>query len=317
MSTKQGQPGVPHEAPPIDPPNGRPDEAEGKEGTNHLARVTVEICPNPVFVIGSPRSGTSVLPWALAHHFDFWTSQETEFIHGLFGEGEAVEVYANLCKKKGTFITHHNVDHKEFFSSLGLGINALISRRSEGRRWIDQSPGYTTMAWTLADMFPGSYFIHVLRDGRAVVNSMLHFADHAAAGVTKEALPPWATDFETAVQTWKHYVDFALTFVRGNPDRTITVRNEDLVEHTKDEFKRLFDFLGASDNTKPAEFFRNSRINSSFGPLVWSTDKQGENVPRATAADAWRDWTSDQRARFLEIAGDLLERLEYPIDPAV
>ena len=288
--------------------------ADREEGTDNFTTVSVDICPNPVFVIGSPRSGTSVLPWALAHHFDFWTTEETEFIHGLFGEGEAVKVYADLCEKKRTFITHHGVDHKEFFSSLGLGLNALISSRSEGRRWVDQSPGYTTMAWTLADMFPGSYFIHVLRDGRAVVNSMLHFADHAAADVPKEALPPWAIDFEAAVRTWTHYVEFALKFCEGNPDRTITVRNEDLVENPEAEFRRLFEFLGTSDNTQPAKFFKNSRINSSFGPLVWGTETKDRAVRRATAAGAWRDWSDEQRAVFSDIAGDLLRTLEYPVD---
>ena len=137
----------------------------------------IRTCPNPVFVIGSPRSGTSVLPWALAHHPAFWTSEETEFIHGLFGEGEANEVYESLRQKPATFIYQYGVDHREFYSSLGLGINALISSRSEGRRWVDQSPGYTTMVWLLADMFPGASFIHMVRDGRAVVNSMLNFGE--------------------------------------------------------------------------------------------------------------------------------------------
>ena len=137
-----------------------------------LTTVTVRTCPNPVFVIGSPRSGTSVLPWSLAHHWDFWTSGETEFIHAFFDQGSAV--YKALCEKKRTFIPTNGVGHEEFFSSLGLGVNALISSRSNGQRWIDQSPGYTTMAWVLADMFPGAQFIHVLRDGRSVVNSMAY-----------------------------------------------------------------------------------------------------------------------------------------------
>ena len=150
-----------------------------------LTTVTVRTCPNPVFVIGSPRSGTSVLPWSLAHHWDFWTSGETEFIHAFFDQGSAV--YKALCGLERTFIPSNGVGHEEFFSSLGLGVNALISSRSEGQRWIDQSPGYTTMAWVLADMFPGAQFIHVLRDGRSVVNSMIHFGDRAADQPDRQA----------------------------------------------------------------------------------------------------------------------------------
>jgi hypothetical protein len=280
-----------------------------------LTTTTIRTCPNPVFVIGSPRSGTSVLPWSLAHHWDFWASYETEFIHGLFDRAGAV--YEDLAKRPGTFIANEGVDHNEFFSSLGLGINALISSRSEGRRWIDQTPGYTTIAWVLADMFPGAQFIHVLRDGRSVVNSMIHFGDRADDRAAREPLQGWATDFKVAVETWRHYVEFALDFCARNPDRTLTVKNEDLVERTEDEFGKIFTFLGARPNTQPAEFFRASRVNSSFGPLVWGTpgdktQKSSEGVPRAPAADAWRDWSTEQRATFTEVAGDLLLRLGYP-----
>ena len=61
-----------------------------------------------MFVIGSPRSGTSVLPWSLAHHWDFWTSDETEFIFHLFAR--AGEVHQALSERKGTFITQQDVD---------------------------------------------------------------------------------------------------------------------------------------------------------------------------------------------------------------
>ena len=284
-------------------------------GSDLLTTVTVRTCPNPVFVIGSPRSGTSVLPWSLAHHWEFWTSGETEFIHAFFDQGNAV--YKALCGKSRTFIPSNGVSQLEFFSSLGLGINALISHYSGGRRWVDQSPGYTTMAWILADMFPGAQFIHVLRDGRSVVNSMLHFGDRAADLPERQPLQPWATDFDAAVKTWSHYVEFALDFCARNPDRTLTVKNEDLVEYAEDEFKKIFTFLGAPQNSQAAEFFRSSRVNSSFGPLVWGTPgeetgKRSEDIPRATAADAWRDWSPEQRATFTEIAGDLLQHLGYP-----
>jgi Sulfotransferase family len=292
------------------------EEDDMASATDGLRTVTIRTCPNPVFVIGCPRSGTSVLPWALAHHSDFWTSGETEFMLPFFDKAPAV--YRELCDEPGTFVPSNGVSHKEFFGSLGLGVNALISSHSEGKRWIDQSPGYTTMAWVLADMFPGAQFIHVVRDGRAVVNSMLHFGDRAAAqGVTKP-LQPWATDFGVAVETWQHYVEFALDFCARNPDRSLTLKNEALVERTEEEFNKVFTFLGVRHNSEPANFFRTSRVNSSFGPLVWGSgtgSAAGEphtDIWPGTAIAAWEAWSAEQRATFTEIAGDLLRRLDYP-----
>jgi len=42
----------------------------------------------PLFIIGSPRSGTSIISWALAQHDNFWTSAESDFILFLFGKGK-------------------------------------------------------------------------------------------------------------------------------------------------------------------------------------------------------------------------------------
>jgi Sulfotransferase family len=286
-----------------------------------LTRVTirtaaVRACPNPVFVIGSPRSGTSILPWSLAYHPDFWTSDETEFILGLFGEGRANAVYSTLSRKPRSFIAQQGVDRKEFFGSLGLGINALVSSRSKSRRWVDQSPGYTTIASLLADMFPGAYFLHMLRDGRAVVNSMLHFGDREDGLADSTPLPAWATDFEAAAETWRYFVEQALDFCARNPDRALTVRNEDLVERTEEEFKTIFAFLGSWYDPAPASFFQASRVNSSFEPVVWGVGRRAARLSkaslRARTTDAWRSWSAEQRATFTGIAGDLLQRLGYP-----
>ena len=53
----------------------------------------VQICSDPVFVIGSPRSGTSVTAWALHQHPELWTSHETEFLRELFGENRPHRAY--------------------------------------------------------------------------------------------------------------------------------------------------------------------------------------------------------------------------------
>ena len=73
-----------------------------------------------------------------------------------------------------------DVSREEFLASVGMGINALITSRSGGRRWIDHTPLYTLIVDTLAEVFPGASFIHILRDGREVVHSMLDFADSIA-----------------------------------------------------------------------------------------------------------------------------------------
>ena len=52
-----------------------------------------ELCESPVFIIGSPRSGTSILAWALAHHSQFTTGYETDLLYELTDEQKLEAVY--------------------------------------------------------------------------------------------------------------------------------------------------------------------------------------------------------------------------------
>src|SRR5262245_3379258 len=142
------------------------------------ARIEVDlvrpaICPDPVFIIGSPRSGTSILSWSLAQHRQLWTSAESDFLYDLFGCGHLEKAFETTRGRPGsTWLREEAVDKREFYGCLGLGVNALFTSRAGGRRWIDQTPLYTMIADLLADVFPGAFFLHILRDGRRVVDSM-------------------------------------------------------------------------------------------------------------------------------------------------
>jgi hypothetical protein len=250
------------------------------------SELTVGICRKPLFIIGSPRSGTSVLAWALAQHSDFWTSGETDFLYHLFGHGGPEEAWA-LSSADGGWLTRHDVDRSEFMSSVGLGMNALITKRSGGRRWVDQSPTYTAMATTIAELFPDALFAHILRDGRNVVQSM----------TTSGFRAPWAKDFIEACRTWAWFVDRAVAFAAQAPERCVTIPYDFLSESPEACFTGILEFLDAEYDEAPAEFIRTRRINSSYQP----------DGPRSAAylgpRQPWQQWTKQQRKTFREEAG--------------
>ncbi len=45
------------------------------------------ICPEPIFIIGSPRSGTSILAWSLAQHSELWTEAESDIFFYMLKDG--------------------------------------------------------------------------------------------------------------------------------------------------------------------------------------------------------------------------------------
>ena len=97
---------------------------------------SVEICARPCFVVGSPRSGTSALAWALNEHSDFQTSSESEFLYYLFAENGHMHRVFRFVRDRpdGTYLAKELVSWEEFLASLGFGINRLFTTRTAGRR---------------------------------------------------------------------------------------------------------------------------------------------------------------------------------------
>jgi len=355
---------------------------------------------SPVLIIGCPRSGTSVLSWAIAHHADFWTSAESDFIihlfrdgqlistyndayygpdieagsfdrpwdrlnrlgknillrilghrrpkdpprsriqasrqrfedhqaryrdylrrtgsgflMGLFGEGRLRKAYKKAVERPdGGWLQKHQMDFDEFAQHLGTGLDLLFRSRSGGKRWVDATPGHTLMAEDLACLFPKARFIHILRDGRAVVNSMIHsgFGKLGFNSDVEKALP-WAEDFRVAAETWVHYVTLGREFVEACPQRCIEVRQEDLILEPEKLFRAVFAFLGVEHCPKSVEFVQRKRVNSSFDPGPRSGSDIHNRSKESLLKIPWQEWTEAMRADFKEIAGSTMARMGYPL----
>src|SRR5919106_2219637 len=265
------------------------------------------ICPEPIFIIGAPRSGTSILAWSLAEHSELWTEAESDIFFYLLKDDHLESAYeTSVARTDGSWLRNHGVDLEQFLAHLGLGLNVLLTKTSDGRRWIDQTPANTLVVDRLAEMLPGARFLHILRDGRRVVHSMINFhramGDPEAVERMRDAgrLPPWTTDFGDACRTWARFVRIADDFCRRNPDLTHTLTNEGLITDPDDAMRAVLDFLGVPQEPGPARFLRTNRINSSF-----AASGRSEEAPPALS-EPWREWLPEQREAFLENAGETM-----------
>jgi GT2 family glycosyltransferase len=265
------------------------------------------ICPEPVFIIGSPRSGTSILAWSLAEHSELWTEAESDIFYYLLKDNQLEHAYeTSVARTDGSWLRNHGVDLEQFLAHVGLGLNVLLTSTSNGRRWVDQTPANTLVVDRLAEMFPGARFLHILRDGRRVVHSMINFhramGDPEAVERMRDAgrLPPWTSDFADACRTWTQFVRVAMEFGRRSPDRTHTVTNERLITDPEDAMRGVLEFLGLPEEPGPARFLQTNRINSSF-----AASGRSEQAPPALS-EPWLEWLPEQREVFLEIAGEMM-----------
>lgn len=207
-----------------------------------------------VFVVGCPRSGTSALAWALAQHPAFATGAESNFLWHLCREGRVRPAWENAHRSTDGWLVQQQVGWEEFAACVLSGLQRLFESRAGGRRWVDSSPENVLIAEDLAALFPTAHFLHLGRDGRAVVSSMLR------CGFSQ----PWAQDFDEACRTWVHYVTRGIHAQAAMGERILTLSHRWLVEDTDPVCRAMLHFLGAPAHPDPARFLHTQRINSSY-----------------------------------------------------
>ena len=245
----------------------------------------------PIFVVGSPRSGTSILTWCLGHHPNLFPVPESNWI-GEFALNAAIAYQTGVARGDHSILSAMDIDEAEFFAVIGQSINDLILRhrkhletkretrsvelKIESRwleatstaagpkgRWVDGTPEYSFHIWGLRKLFPKALFIHVLRDVRAVVHSMVNF--HRVAGIHLVA------NEEEAYRYWIRTVSACLQAERAfGPSVVHRVRYADLLDNPESTMRSLCGFLGepyAAKSLEPLEH----RINSSDVPADYKS----------------------------------------------
>lgn len=243
----------------------------------------------PVFIVGSPRTGSSVLHWSLCQSAEFWGSSESDFLHELapataraWERGTRLGEFSWLVKEK--------VSEAEFYARIGAAVDELFQSRAGGACWIDQTPYYVHIADHLLRLFPGARFLVLFRDGRNAVPSIQSLLGR---------------DFAGAVAEWREATGKGLSLLRTSPGRCHPVCFEDLVLNTETCLVRVFEFLEADFCPASARFVRErDPINTSFEQES-SRDKVN---PR------WLDWGAARRKEFESLGGGLLQALGYEAD---
>lgn len=231
----------------VDPPTPAPHDGtidRGRVATNE-SRIPAPVYRghNLVFIVGSPRSGTTWLQRLLASHPRVKTGQESHLFAYI---GPQIEMWRKQLEtaKDG----HRAVGLPAYFQEdefrsllrhqLMHLLEPMVADLSQGDIFLEKTPSHALHAREIIELLPESRIIHVVRDARDVAASAL--------AASRSWGSRWApSNGRRAARQWVRHVTAARSVGVTLPaTQYLEIRYEDLHRSSTATLRRAFEFIG-------------------------------------------------------------------------
>ena len=221
-----------------------------------------------LFLVGAPRSGTTLLQSILCSHSQLYSTPETSF-------------FCDIIPRLG--VEYRDPDHpiseqdiatiKQSFQQLtgmqvrldglspGAGIKAafeaLLSEFNHDNKpkWIEKTTNHARSMLVIRKFYPDAKFIHIIRDPVDSIGSMTSLRPTSVS----DTRVPYVSSFYGFANLWLECVRSALCY--PHQDSVLHLYYEDLVKNPNDVILKVFDFLGIPFEAPVTENFHKSAEN--------------------------------------------------------
>ncbi len=264
-----------------------PQSIGNPRATPEQSRLAEQPAPQqPAFIVGTVRSGTTLLRLMLDHHPEVAFHFEFEFaVDQIAADGTfpSVDAYHDYLSRHRVFLLSQgkidpNLDYEQLANSF-----LLQKRLRDGKSIIGATVHHHIDR--IQHLWPAARYIHLLRDGRDVARSCMSMG---WAGNMYHAVERWID----AEQTWER--------LRGKipEERRLEVRYEDLIVSPKETLTRICDFLGTQFDEAIFEY----------------AHKSSHHLPDIKLIEQWRSKLTNQEVQLVESRiSDMLTQRGYPL----
>jgi hypothetical protein len=257
----------------------------------------------PVFILGTQRSGTTLLRLILNAHSKIAIPEEARFLTPLLRtkylkdniSGEALRRMILYLSSNEQFKLW-NYDSREFFAHLSqktqISLRELIDSMfssycaSEGKTiWGDKSLFFGSID-ILNALFPDSRFVHIVRDGRDVFDSW-------------RKMDPTKNNAAVIALDWSYKLyKIECSLKKLAPERQLTIRYEDLIENPEGAIKTVCSSIGVEYETGMLEFHKTSHyyIGDHHSNLIF-------NAVTNNNREKWRKNLAPEETRIFNMVG--------------
>lgn len=261
-----------------------------------------QISQNPIFVVGYPRSGTTLLQALLAtqpHTLSFPEShffgtilpltnanqdgivdgerlnQVFDMIHARMG----FEFEPHLRRKLDELASHQALSAKGLFETIVC--HYILQQETTdptALRWIEKTPYHIFHLETIYKYYPDALFVNIIRHPiHAIISRRLSL---------NEALP-----LDKLTRNWKKAVRAYERFKENCPDRIYLVQYEQLVAKPQAIFTDLSKFLGLESDLEAINRYQQTAQQIILPTESWKT---------GVLTDSLRNTNTDRKVSFVD-----------------
>ncbi len=240
---------------------------------NRLPRLPINLIP--IFVIGMPRSGTTLIEQILASHPDIEAAGELTAAHECENRFLSARKQAG---RSGPVDASNREDASLLEDAREQYIDALFERGLDGPWIVDKMPANFELAGFLRLLFPDAPILHSTRDPRATGFSLYsaNFGGHQ----------PYYHDLEHLAHYYRQYQRITHHWRSVLPDGLINVNYELLVTDPDKRIPELLALAGLPPHNGCLEFHRTQR------PVLTASHAQVRQPVYRSAVDHWRHYES-------------------------
>jgi len=230
------------------------------QSAQHLAPPACK--KSPLFIVGMPRSGTTLIEQILASH---------STVHGA-GEVDTLSNAINSIHWNEFSVAPDQLQalrsyYLEWLHHLEIDETCVTDKTTINFRWI----GFILQA------MPEARIIHIKRDARATCwSNFRHYFE--ADGIN------FGNDLADISEYYRLYADLMAFWEQRFPGRIHTVEYERLTENQEEETRKLLEYCGLDWEALCLDFHRNKRA------VATASNKQVRQKMYQGSSEAWRKY---------------------------
>lgn len=267
----------------------------------HLAQAGERGCESeiPVFILGMPRSGTSLMEQILSSHPDIFGAGELKFLNGILenmGIGENKGIRLRMGDKDPVFDYDLNASWEMRGQRFVDKLTKLADRPY--KRIVDKMPGNCNFVGLIHAILPNARIIHSRR--HPVETCLSCYRIHFAEG------HQWSYNLRELGRHYKRYWQLMNYWREAFPGVMYEVRYEDNVADVEGQAKKIIEHLGLDWNDNCLNFYNTDR------PVKTASVTQVRKPIYTTSTNRWRKYEKYLEP-LLEELGDIVPAYEAEI----